>query len=81
MSRRRTSPMALMHTQRALTEMAGERIAEMMSWRTADTLRFAIVVWPRSADDGKATTFVSTNDTVLAVKLSALIGEHEVGEP
>lgn len=77
MSRRRTSPMALMHSQRALTEMAGERLAEMLSWRGADGLAFAVVVWPRSEAEGKATTYVSTNDPALAVKLSAAIGDHE----
>ena len=76
--RRRISPMELMHSQRALTEMAGERVAEMMSWRAADTLGFAIVVWSREPD-GKATTYTSTNDAELAVKLSALIGEHTAG--
>lgn len=79
MSRRRNQPMALMHSQRALTEMAGERLAEMLSWRAADALKFAIVIWPTSDEAGngdKATTFVSTNDPALAVKLSALIGDH-----
>jgi hypothetical protein len=68
-----------MHSQRALTEMAGERVAEMLSWRTADSLSFAIVIWPRGPE-GKATTYVSSNDAELAVKLSALIGDHQAGD-
>jgi hypothetical protein len=74
MSRRRTSPMALMHNQRALTELAGERIAELLHWRSAD-LDFAVVVWSRREGE-KATTYVSRNDPELAVKLSGLIGDH-----
>lgn len=82
MSRRRPQTMQLMHSQRALTEMAGERLAEMLSWRAADQLRFAIVIWPHGdGERDKATTFVSTNDTALAVKLSALIGDHAGGDP
>jgi hypothetical protein len=65
-------------SQRVLTEMAGERVVEMLHWRTGDDLDFAVVIWPRHGD-GKATTYVSSNDTALAVKLSALIGDHKSG--
>ena len=74
--RARSNPMVLMHNQRSLTEMAGERVAELLSFRAGSTLAFAVVVWPE-AEDGKATTYISTNDAELAVKLSAIIGEHE----
>ena len=72
MTRPRTSP----PSQRALTEMAGERVAEMLHWRTGDDLNFAVVIWPRNDPFAKATAYVSSNDARLAIKLSALIGEH-----
>jgi len=59
-------------SQRQLTEMAGERVAEMLCWRTTADLAFAVVIWPRNGG-GKATTYVSTNDAALAVKLSAAV--------
>ena len=71
-------PPTSMPSQRMLTEMAGERVVEMLHWRTGDDLEFAVVIWPRHGD-GKATAYVSSNDTALAVKLSALIGTHKSG--
>ena len=73
MNRPRTSQ----PSQRALTDMAGERVAEMLHWRTGGELQFAVVLWPPRGRDGKATAYVSSNDPTLAAKLSALIGEHE----
>ena len=61
--------------QRSLTKMAGERVAEMLSWRTRDDLAFAVVIWPR-AGEGKATVYTSGNDAALATKLSATVGDH-----
>jgi hypothetical protein len=56
--------------------MAGERIAEMLSWRTTADLAFAVVIWPRNGD-GKATTYVSTNNAALAAKLSAAVANDD----
>lgn len=72
---RRRGGMPLYHNQRALTEMAGERIAEMVSWRGGD-FEFAVVLWGRGPE-GKTTTYASTNDAVLSTKLASLIGEHD----
>ena len=63
-------------SQRQLTEMAGERVAEMLSWRTGDQYSFAVVVWPRRGD-GKATTYTSSTDAVLATKINAAIANDD----
>ena len=73
MNRPRTSQ----PSQRALTDMAGERVAEMLHWRTGGELQFAVVLWPPRGRGSKATAYVSSNDAPLAAKLSVLIGEHE----
>jgi hypothetical protein len=63
-------------TQRQLTTMAGERVAEMLSWRTTVDLAFAVVIWPRTGG-GKATTYVSTQEAALAMKLCAAVANDD----
>jgi hypothetical protein len=63
-------------SQRALTEGAGERIAEFLHWRTDDQFDFAVVIYPRNGD-GKATTYTSRNDAALATKISAAVVNHD----
>jgi hypothetical protein len=71
---RRTST----HKQRTLTNEAGGRLHEMLNWHSHGDLNFAVVMWPRrGSSDAKVTTYTSTNDPPLGIKLAAVVSEHD----
>jgi hypothetical protein len=69
------------HNQRAMTNEAGTRLHELLHWHTHGDLEFAIVMWPRKRvyGDSKVTTYTSTNDLPLGIKLASVVSLHGSG--